>query len=62
MEKYEVKDVIFGLRSEYLKIQQLLDELEGMVALPTEKDRIYYSISKSKAEKGNKILDLKLSL
>ena len=62
MEKYEVKDVIFGLRSEYLKIQQLLDELEGMVALPTEKDRIYYSISKSKDEKGNKILDLKLSL
>ena len=59
MEKYEVKDVVFGLRKEYLEIQKLLDEIEELVALPTEKDRVYFTIAKDKKEN---ILDLKLAL
>ena len=59
MSKYELKDVIFGLRTEYLKLQDMLDEIRSMVELPDPRDSIDFQCYK---DTKKNIIDLKLNI
>lgn len=56
MEDYRIKDVIFGLRAEYLEIEKLLKQLELQITVKGD-DELGYSIIKE----GNNT-DLKINL
>lgn len=63
MEKYEVKDVLFGLRTEYIKIEEELNKIREMVTLTQKNDKVMFSILREKDKETDKnITSLKLNL
>ena len=57
MEKYRIKDVLFGLRDEYKEIEKQLEIITSQIELVNPEDKIDVSIVKE----GN-VTDLKLNL
>jgi len=56
MENYKIKDVVFGLRSEYIEIAKMLKELESQLSV-IENEKVDFSIIRDE-----NILDLKIGL
>lgn len=57
MSKYELKDVILGLRMEYIKLGEMLNEIRSMVTLPDPRDTLDFECYKNNE---TKVTDLKL--
>ncbi len=57
MSKYELKDVILGLRTEYIQLQEMLDEIRDMVELPDSRDSLDFQCYR---DAKTKVTDLKL--